>query len=375
MKRSTTLVLVASLFAAACSSGETATDDDSSEASSKKKKKNDGPVFTAKVMGIEKSLPLVDTDLSSAGMPGFSIKAPEGAQVKKSRGGVEVVEATVNYSIAIRDYAFNPSTAKTAFAAVDPEGKLLEDSAELVMFQRKSGSVLFSAAVEAGGTKLTCGSRATAFDFDRATIEQTVASCKTLTRTGGASPGTSFVSTDLSSRGDAWKGFSIDAPKDAKVMEDFNDCRVAGDGLDVVISQQPDHRSVAAAKAALEKRAGRMKGSVSFENETAAGFDYTLDTPGFEGERVKRDSFIMVVSTGGTSVGCFPHSSAGGMEIEAARAACKTLKTSGPTTPTSESAASDVKPSAPRSAPKPKKPKPCTCPKGDLMCAMRCNAK
>jgi hypothetical protein len=142
-----------------------------------------GPVFKAKVMGTDMSKPLVETDLGPAEMTGYVITAPEGAKVEKGRpgGGAHVVAAGVNYSIAIREGAFDAENVKKSFTALDPDGTMLEDKSDIVIFQRKGGgSVLFSMGVTVGDKKFTCGSVATAMSFDKATIDQTVASCKTL---------------------------------------------------------------------------------------------------------------------------------------------------------------------------------------------------
>lgn len=142
-----------------------------------------GPVFKAKIMGNEMSKPLVETDLGPAEMTGYVITAPEGAKVEKGKpgGGAHVVAAGVNYSIAIREGNFDPENVKKSWASLDPDGTVLEDKSDIVIFQRKGGgSVLFSMSLTVGDKKFTCGSVATAVSFDRATIDQTIESCKTL---------------------------------------------------------------------------------------------------------------------------------------------------------------------------------------------------
>ena len=140
-----------------------------------------GPMFTGKAMGMDMSKPIVDIDLSPV-LDGYTIKGPEGAKVEKAvpGGGARVVNAGVNYSIAIREGEFKADAPKGGWKALDPDGTFLTDTPELVVFQRKSGSVLFSMGVTVGDKKFTCGSVATAMDFEKSTIDQTIESCKTL---------------------------------------------------------------------------------------------------------------------------------------------------------------------------------------------------
>ncbi|NUP10449.1 MAG: hypothetical protein HOW73_30735 [Polyangiaceae bacterium] len=142
-----------------------------------------------------------------------------------------------------------------------------------------------------------------------------------------ASSSEELVETDLSPRGDEWKGFTIKAPKDAKVMDDLGDCRVATKGFDVVLSQKKNKADIAQKKKALEDLAKQVKGKVTFKNETAEGFDYTFERPKMDkpDEMFASDDFFMIVKVGGKNVGCFPHDSAMGDEIEKARTACKTV--------------------------------------------------
>jgi hypothetical protein len=184
---------------AACGNGasteSTSTSTTSKDSASSKPSKGasssataDGPMFKAKVMGMDMSKRLVDVPLDAAEMPGFVLQAPEGAQVTvgKPGGGAHVVAAGVNYSVAIREGAFDAAESKKTFAIIDPDGKVLTDTPDLVVFQRKSGSVLFGLGVTVGDKHFHCGSLATAIDFDQATVDQTVASCKTLRAVGGA---------------------------------------------------------------------------------------------------------------------------------------------------------------------------------------------
>jgi hypothetical protein len=137
-----------------------------------------------------------------------------------------------------------------------------------------------------------------------------------------------MVETDLSSRGDEWKGFVIKAPKDAKVMDDLGDCRIAATRtFDVVLSQKGPKNDVAAMKKYMEELAPKMKATLEFSNESDTGFDWKRETPNetTPDKPFIREDFFSVVDVGGTKVGCFSHSSAGKEEIERAREACKTL--------------------------------------------------
>lgn len=137
-----------------------------------------------------------------------------------------------------------------------------------------------------------------------------------------------MVETDLSPRGDEWKGFVIQAPKDAKVMDDLGDCRIAATRtFDVVLSMKSPKNDVAAMKKFLEELAPKMKAKLAISNETPTGFDWKRETPNetTPDKPFIREDFFSLVDVGGKKIGCFPHSSAGKEEIERARAACKTL--------------------------------------------------
>ena len=142
-----------------------------------------GPVFKAKMMGMDMSKPLVETSLAPAGLDGLVLQAPEGAKVEKHvpGGGARVVAAGVNYSVAIREAKFDPKSVKDTYKIIDPKGTILTDTPDLVIFQRADGgSVLFNMSVTAGVKKYTCSSVATAASFTRDVIDQTIESCKTL---------------------------------------------------------------------------------------------------------------------------------------------------------------------------------------------------
>ncbi len=145
-----------------------------------------GPQFKVTLSGVEKIAPLVELNLGDGGMPDFALTAPEGASVRKAALGVELSASSVNYSISVRPAAFAPATAKQNFASLDPKGKLVTDSPDLVLFQRENGALLFSMGVAVGDEKLTCATVATATDFDRAMVDQMIASCRTLKRVSAA---------------------------------------------------------------------------------------------------------------------------------------------------------------------------------------------
>jgi hypothetical protein len=137
-----------------------------------------------------------------------------------------------------------------------------------------------------------------------------------------------MVDTDLSPRGDEWKGLSIKAPKDAKIMDDMGDCRVAATRtIDIILSQKAPKNDVAARKKDLEELAGKMKGKITFSNETATGFDWKRETPNetFPDKPIVREDFFTVVEIDGKKIGCFPSTSSSKEEIQRTREACKTL--------------------------------------------------
>lgn len=164
----------------------------STPSAAKKDPAPSGPMFKAKMMGTDMSKPLVETSLEKANMKGLTIIAPEGAEVTEGKpgGGAHVVAAGVNYSIAIREQEFKLEDSKKVYTSLDPDGKFLSEAPDLVIFQRKSGSVLFAMGLKVDGKNYQCSSVATASDFDKETIDQTIASCKTL-KAGGAAPATS----------------------------------------------------------------------------------------------------------------------------------------------------------------------------------------
>jgi hypothetical protein len=144
------------------------------------------PTFKAKMMGLDMSQPLVEVSLAPH-MQGYVVTAPEKTRVEVGHGGMGVVlvSAVVNYSMSITEWPFDAAKTKGDFKTLDPDGTVLTDTADLVVFQRKSGgSVLFGMGVSVGDQKFKCHSVATAANFDRATIDQTIESCRSLKRAG-----------------------------------------------------------------------------------------------------------------------------------------------------------------------------------------------
>jgi hypothetical protein len=94
-----------------------------------------------------------------------------------------------------------------------------------------------------------------------------------------------------------------------------------------ILSQKTPKNDVAAMKKFLEETTGKMKGTISFSNETATGFDWKRETPNetFPDKPVVRESFFSVVEVDGKKIGCYPSNSSTKEEIERTREACKTL--------------------------------------------------
>jgi hypothetical protein len=89
-----------------------------------------------------------------------------------------------------------------------------------------------------------------------------------------AAPKTDLVDADLSSRGDDWKGWTVKAPKDAKVMEDMGNARVAGKDFDIVISQKaPDMKET---KENATKGAEASKGKIAFTTDKPEDLEWNV---------------------------------------------------------------------------------------------------
>jgi hypothetical protein len=151
-----------------------------------------GPMFNAKnIVGQEVSVAIVPFDLAAVELPGFTIQAPEGTKAEpKSPSGFQLFNPSVNYSISITPSAFNKDEAKKIFGIVDPAGKVADESETHVIYERSGeGGFLFQAGVTVGDKQFYCGTVATGIAFSREVIDQSVASCKSITAAaGGAAP-------------------------------------------------------------------------------------------------------------------------------------------------------------------------------------------
>lgn len=147
-----------------------------------------GPTFRTTMMGMEMTQPLVSRDLAEAGLEGLTIVAPENAQLSTtSWGSHTVVAAGVNYSVSVREGDFNAADALGTYQILDPEGTVVEQTDDQLIFRRsgENGSFLFEVGVTVGETHYTCGTAATAFPFTRDQIDQMITSCRTLAASAG----------------------------------------------------------------------------------------------------------------------------------------------------------------------------------------------
>jgi hypothetical protein len=151
-----------------------------------------GPMFNAtNIVGQAVSIPIVAFDLAAVELPGFTIQAPEGTTAEPSSpSGFQLFNPSVNYSISITPSAFNKDEAKKIFGIVDPAGKVADESETHVIYERSGeGGFLFQAGVTVGDKQFYCGTVATGIAFSREVIDQSVASCKSITAAaGGAAP-------------------------------------------------------------------------------------------------------------------------------------------------------------------------------------------
>jgi hypothetical protein len=148
-----------------------------------------GPMFNAtNIIGQAVSVPIVPFDLAAAELPGLTILAPEGTKAEsKSPSGFKLINTSVNFSISITASPFNKAEAIKIFDIIDPEGKVVDESETHVVYERSNdGGHLFQAGVTAGDKQYYCGSVATGVAFARDVIDQTVASCKSITAAAAA---------------------------------------------------------------------------------------------------------------------------------------------------------------------------------------------
>ena len=148
-------------------------------ASGKGDAKPTGPAFKTKMMGTDMVQPLVAMDLT-APLAGLTIIAPEKAKMEESRGALKLVAAGVNYSISLREGKYDKAESLKTFKMVDEKGTVADESDTHLIFKRESGSHLLSAAVTVGDKTYVCHSVATAANFTREEIDQTLTSCRSL---------------------------------------------------------------------------------------------------------------------------------------------------------------------------------------------------
>lgn len=147
--------------------------------SGKGESKPTGPAFKTKMMGTDMVQPLVAMDLI-APLAGLTITAPDKAKMQESRGELKLVAAGVNYSISIREGKYDKAESLKIFKMVDEKGTVADESDTHLIFKRESGSHLLSAAVTVGDKTYVCHSVATAANFSREEIDQTLTSCRSL---------------------------------------------------------------------------------------------------------------------------------------------------------------------------------------------------
>jgi hypothetical protein len=147
----------------------------------------EGPVFRSTVMGMERVEALGTIDLSTAGLAGFTIQAPESATAESSiLSGVQVSAPPLNYSVVIREGAFSLEGAKAGREVMDPEGTALEEDERHLLWQGSgTRGFSFSMQVDVDGQPYTCGTVATAFAFTRDQVDQMIESCRSLSKAAG----------------------------------------------------------------------------------------------------------------------------------------------------------------------------------------------
>jgi hypothetical protein len=141
-----------------------------------------------------------------------------------------------------------------------------------------------------------------------------------------------MVEVDLSSGGAAWKGYSIKAPKESKVMEDMSNIRVAGKGcpitetcpeFDLILSQKkPNFKET---KSLQEQGATAMKDKLQWTGETADMLEWTREST-MGDTTIKTLNFERIVKVGGKELGCWPlNAPSKESDLAAMKEACTTL--------------------------------------------------
>jgi hypothetical protein len=187
MKAPYTLLAIVALSSFGCdkkagdteASGSSASSAKANGASGKGDAKASGPAFKTKMMGTDMVQPLVALDLI-APLAGLTITAPDRTKMEEKRGDLYLVSAGVNYSISINEAKYNKAESLKVFKMVDEKGTVADESDTHLIFKRESGSHLLSAAVTIGDKTYVCHSVATAANFTREEIDQTLTSCRSL---------------------------------------------------------------------------------------------------------------------------------------------------------------------------------------------------
>lgn len=129
-----------------------------------------------------------------------------------------------------------------------------------------------------------------------------------------------LVDVDLSSRGAAWKGYSVKGPAGSKVMEDLGNVRVAGKGeFDLILSQKKvDFASFKKNKGIGVKRG---KGTLTFPVDKPDMLEWKAVFP-----KYTTYGFRQIVDVAGKKVGCWPmHGVDAQAKLQIYRDACKTI--------------------------------------------------
>lgn len=183
MKAPYILLAIVALLSAGCDKKADADASGSSSAAKSSSAKGDakptGPAFKTKMMGADMVQPLVSMDLI-APLAGLTITAPDKTKMEEKRGDLYLVSAGVNYSISINEEKYDKAASLKVFKIVDEKGTVVDESDTHLIFKRESGSHLLSASVTVGDKTYVCHSVATAADFTREEIDQTLTSCRSL---------------------------------------------------------------------------------------------------------------------------------------------------------------------------------------------------
>lgn len=157
--------------------------EETPEATPDEPEAEEGPVFRTTMMGVEQTAPIAAKTL---GETGLTIQAPETARVEGTleSDGIEIVDATVNYSVSIRSGTFESEAQLSLFQTLDENGSVILNEDDRIIFRRANeGSFLFSTGITVGEDNYVCSTMATAFAFTRDQVDQMLESCRTLSLT------------------------------------------------------------------------------------------------------------------------------------------------------------------------------------------------